>query len=497
MEERLPISEKKIISQHIFMFPFRLKTEYVLENLKRKVIKDGWEYKIFDFKFGDVDAAAKYNEYTYFHEYVRRAIFNEGESNSDYISLYFERAIPNNATFDLYIKGEKTYTLTISHISLRLFDTNVGILTIELLNDDCPSSEDVLIINDFGRRIYPQFIGEEQGTEETKEVFLADKIVLHFDEKEIEEDFKKENFLKMEVKVANYIEYLLGETLKTEIIPIIDDRMFTLCWYENDELSKSLCSKKGNEYEYESSDFWYMFIYVDGRKGGGIANTEMQKELIKTTTYSRWADYGTLYGISRYSFVCITNRGDFGYNTIRNHMQRIYYQMAVIFLAQRASILRFSNDVSKITSKTKVTEDIVEQVKDLYFSFIRFTNRLSFTEISPQEQGIEMYNMAVKNIGLREQLNELRYQIERLYEFVDMLHEKTISKGLRLIRVISFLFIAPTLAATLINMGVFSENIKILIFGCNIQNGLLFIILAFLISTILWLFYKIGLRGRR
>lgn len=485
------------------MFPFRLETEYTLDKLKEKIKGDGWDYKPFGFKFGDADAVAKYNEFTYFHEYARRAIFNKGDNNNDYISLYFERAIPINATFDLYIKGGKTYTLTISHISLRLFDTNVGILTIELLNYDYPSSEDVLLINDFGSRIYPQFIGEERGIEETKSAFLPDKVVLHFGEKKIEEDFKEENFLKMEVNVANYINYLLGKTLKTEteIIPIIDDRMFTLCWYGNDELSKSLCSKKGNEYEYESSDFWYSLIYVDGRKGGGIANKEMQKELVKTATYSRWAETEKkmshiLFGISRYSLVCLTESSGFGYTIIRNHMQRMYYQMAVTLLAQRASILRFSDDISKITSRTKVTEDIVEQVKDLYSSFIRFTNRLSFTEISPQEQGIEMYNIAVKNMGLREQLNELRYQIERLYEFVDMLHEKTISKGLRLIQVISFLFIAPTLAETLINMGVFSENIKILIFGCNIHNGLLFIILAFLISIILLLLYKIGLRRR-
>jgi hypothetical protein len=239
-----------------------------------------------------------------------------------------------------------------------------------------------------------------------------------------------------------------------------------------------------------------MFIYVDG-KGLGVKNEEMQKELIKNATYSRWADYGTLFGMSRYSLVCLTESSGFGYTKIRNQMQRMYYQMAVTLLAQRASILRFSNDVSKITSRTKVTEDIVEQVKDFYSLFIRFTNRLSFTEISPQEQGIEMYNMAVKNMGLREQLNELRYEIERLYEFVDMLHEKFISKGLRFIQVISFLFIAPTLAATLVNMGVFSENIKILIFGYNIQNGWLFIILALLISIILLLLYKIGLRRRR
>ncbi len=490
--------DKKIISQHIFMFPFRLKKDYTLENLKNILIKDGWDCKSFDFKFGDEDAAAKYNEYVYFHEYVRRTIFNEGGINNDNTSLYFERAIPNDASIVLFIIKGNSYALPIIHISLRLFNTNVGILTIELLNYEYPSSEDILIINDFGRRIYPQFIGEKKGIEETKGAFLADKIILHFGNDEISEDFKAEDFLKAEIQVAKYVEYLLGETLKKEVMPVIDDRMFTLCWYGNDELSKSLCSKKGIGYEYETSDFWYSLIYVDGYQGGGIASKEMQKELIKTVTYNRWVDYGILYGISRYSFMCLTdsNSNGFGYKTIRNHMQRIYYQMAVILLVQKASILKFSNDISKITSKAKVTEEIVEQVKYLYSSFIRFTNKLWFTEVTPQEQGIEMYNMAVKNMGLEEQLKELRYEIERLHEFVDMLYEKKISKGLRLLQIISFFIVAPMLAVHLINMGVFSANIKIPIFGFNIINGLLFIILTVIIFIILWLPLIIVMKGR-
>ncbi len=486
----------KIISQHIFMFPFRLKNQYTLEKLKRKVSKDGWEYKPFDFKFGDADAAAKYNEYAYFHEYARQAIFNKGDSNDDYISLYLERAIPNNATFNLYIKKGKTYTLPISHISLRLFDTDVGILTIELLNYDYPSFEDVLIINDFGRRIYPQFIGEKEGTGETKDAFLPDKIEFNLGEKSIRDDFKTEDYLRKELRLASYINYLLGNELKDEVIPVIDDRMFTVCWYGNNKISKDLSSKKQDEYVFESSDEWYKFIYVDG-KNIGVANEKMKRDLIRSATYSRWADYRALFGISRYSLVSITEGKDFGYGVIRIHMESLYYQMAIILLAQRASILRFSNDISKISSGAKVSEDIVEQVEKLYSSFIRFTSRLSFTEISPQEQGIEMYNMAVKNMGLREQLNELRYEIERLYEFVDVLHEKSISKGLRIIRIISFLFIGPVLAATLINTGVFSANIKVPIFGYNIQNGWLFIILTVLILIILWFLYEIGLKRRR
>ncbi|MBA7466572.1 hypothetical protein ES707_01759 [subsurface metagenome] len=500
MEEKNS-NPKKIISQHIFMFPFRMKTNYNLEKLK----EDGWKYKPFNFESDDIELATKYNEYVYFHEYVRNALFNDASNENDSVSFHFERDIPQGAKIVLHIKEGQTYTLPIKRLSLRLFETNVGILTIELSNYEFYSPIDVFIINDFGRRIYPQFIGSQNGTDATKGAFLADKIELYLGEKLITEDFKTEDYLKKELKVASYIDYLLGNELKDKVIPVIDDRMYTMCWYGNDAFSKLLWPKNGDEYGFESSNEWYKFIYVDG-KDIGVANEKMKRDLIKAATYTRWVEYGTLFGISRYSFVCVTNEDDFGYNVIRNHMRSIYHQMAVILLAQRASILKFSDDVSKITGLAKSSrgefidkkfKSVAESVKMLYSSFIRFINRLYFEEVSPQDQGIEMYNMAVKNMGLREQLNELRYEIERLYEFVDILQEKFISKGFRFIQVISFLFIAPMLAATLVNMGVFSENIKILIFGYNIQNGWLFIILALLISIIFLLLFKIGLRRRR
>jgi Mg2+ and Co2+ transporter CorA len=480
-----------IISQHIFMFPFRLKTEDTFKNLKSMIEKDEWQYKPFDFKFGDTDAAVKYSEYVYFHEHVRRAIFSGG---SDAISFYFDREIPDGARMVLHIKGRNTYTLPVHHISLRLFDTKVGILTIELLNYDYPAVNDILRINEFGRRIYPQFIDEWEGIEETKKIFLADKIEFYFGNEPIIEDF-----LQKELRVASYITYLLGETLKDKFIPVIDDRMFTVCWYGDDELSRCLGTKRGSEYKYESSGKWYSLIYVDGSVSGGIANKSMQKELIKAATYERWAEYGTLYGISRYSLVCITDRGDFGYNIIRNHMQRVYYQMAIILLAQRASILKFSGDVSEISGriermKGKIEQrefrEIAEEVKNLHSSFIHFVNRLWFIEVTPQEQGIEMYNMAMKNMGLKEQLNELRHEIEQLYNFIDMQYEKEINRRFAVLDKIAFIFLPVIVVAALLGVNIFSpEDIPYGWFG---RVGLLVIVAGIVIlgTYVLWRYYR-------
>ena len=471
MEENSSNSKSEhIISQHIFMFPFRFSDDRPLSEWKKLAEKSSWEYKPFvidnskseDSKLDTTsalfkDSAAKYNENAYFHEHTRRAILTRdkiGNSNEN-VSIYFEKDLKESSCFIINVKFKddkeniiyKDYSLDVEHISLRIFDTNVGILTIELLNRTYCDINDIFIINDFGRRIYPQFIGEQNGIEETKENILPNKVTLKINEKEYAENFILEDFLTLDIKLAKYIEGLLGTELYKEIIPVIDDRMYVLCWYGSNIWSRNLRQKNKNGYQFETSDEWYKFVFIDG-KGKGAANKEMEKELVKETTYSRWIEYGILYGISRYSFVCLTDRGNFSYNQIRNHMQRMYYQMAIMILAQRASMLKFSNDISKITAKVKQGETIGDEtfnkVKKLYSSFIRFENMLNFIEVTPQEQGIEMYKMAYRNMGLEEMMNKLKSELDRLHQFVELQYSKERNQNISKLQIISLVLPFPT-----------------------------------------------------
>ncbi|GBD96034.1 MAG TPA: hypothetical protein ENG83_15230 [Nitrospirae bacterium] len=198
--------------------------------------------------------------------------------------------------------------------------------------------------------------------------------------------------------VADYINKLLGKefTKRFSPIPVIDDRMFVVCWFGSDSSSNRLKEKKktdgAEEMAYNSSNEWYKFIFVDG-KDIGCASERMKRELIKSHTYDRWVESGTFFGITRYSLMCITNainpENSFP-EILRRHMERMYYQIAIILFAQRASILKFSDDVASLSSrirafiqknesgKNKKTEDfenIAQDVKELHASYIRFVNR--------------------------------------------------------------------------------------------------------------------------
>ena len=479
---------KKIVSQHTFLFPFTVRSdkdfEDFWENLEKK--NDKWERLPFSFK---EDANLRYNEWVYFYDYVRKSLFDtEPEKNSEkenpFVKYFtIKRDIIKNSHIVYHLastdkngkckKDWKIFDLTINNISLFLFRTNVGVLSIELLNykqkdgfipnSDLNQSDnwyeefkDILLINDFGRRIYPQFIGKvngnnnddndcSKGTGVTKNTFLADKIEFYLGTgaQEVEE-FKTEDYLNEKIKSGmrfpKYFNLLLGD-LKDKIVPLIDDRMYTVCWYGNNVLSKDLTQKTPEEeYKFLTSEDWYKYVYIDG-KDIGVANKKMMKALNRVATYDRWADYGTLFGITRYSLVALTDESYFSYNTLREHMRGVYYLMAVLLLAQRASIVHFFDkvtEISQVLDKEPLSSESLNKVTSLYASLIEFESRLHFAEVTPQEQGIEMYKKAYNIMGIDELSDDLKYEVEKLHNFIDLQNNKENSKRLtRIQKVVS------------------------------------------------------------
>lgn len=71
---------------------------------------------------------------------------------------------------------------------------------------------------------------------------------------------------------------------------------------------------KSDSNEFINSDFWYKYVFVDSGDNDydvTCQNKELRTKLIKESTYERWQKFGTLYGITRYSMVALTDEGDF------------------------------------------------------------------------------------------------------------------------------------------------------------------------------------------
>lgn len=269
--------EQRVISQHIFMFPFTIEFENKsvksskdrLKIIHDKIVSNNskWEYAPFKINlipneirnniYSDNEIWA-YNEYYYFHQSVRDSIFNETEENKLFnkknsgcaVSLYYEYESTPKDEFVLFIKDKskpansKKFSLAINHISLRIFESNVGIFTLTLYNYTYRDLNEILKINDFGRRVSPQFMGIPYNlktpTDITKDVFLPDKVKVKLGNHDFTEQFLTDDYFSNSNNYASYIKKLLeplhevssNNEINLKIVPTIDDRMYVVCWHE-------------------------------------------------------------------------------------------------------------------------------------------------------------------------------------------------------------------------------------------------------------------------
>ena len=172
----------------------------------------------------------------------------------------------------------------------------------------------------------------------------------------------------------------------------------------------------------------------------------MRIELTKKHTYKRWSDYGTLYGINRYSFVCLTSSLDSlkksGSAFIVPHIQTMYYKMAELCLVQRACLLRFSDEVAGISAMDDQNKIfITERVSSLYKQYLRFVNRIYFREITAQEQGIEMYQMMQDSMSIEHNVKALNAEIQELHSYTSLIQEQKQNRNIAFLTIIGAIFI--------------------------------------------------------
>jgi hypothetical protein len=332
----------------------------------------------------------------------------------------------------------------------------VGILSFELENHKYQHIEDILLINEYGRRIYPQFLGKDFSISDTQNAFLAQSIEVMG----IKEDFTKD-YKQYDIQLAKFIVDILGKTFTTSkedegkyfIQPLFDDRMFTICWYGNSGVSNKI------KQNYQESELWYKFVYLDGQSLT-VQDKDMQKNLIEKVTYSRWKNYGTLYGITRYSFVCLTDASGFSKDIILNHVKTMYFQMVTLSLALRASIIRFSDEVTAISDieESKDISLITQKISNLYKNYLRFKNKLYFKEITPQEQGIEIYDKMRKIMRIDDDIVDLSNEIMTLNNYAFILEEKEEKEQMNKLTKLGTIFLPPTLIAGIFGMNIFPNG---------------------------------------
>lgn len=459
-------------SYHIFYFPFKWEVkgrenmlfaeQTNLDNIRWNPLSNWVENPEVT---KEKEQQELYNEQNYYYEFVHPVLYDTGKENS--ILKHFERREPQNHDVSYIISkhGGKTYTLKVDAINLNLYETGVGMLSFFLKNeqDDQKEQEDILTINQYGRRIFPPFYDDIEGKYETAE-FLAIN-GLNGNPERYREDFK--SWLKhgkLDKKAwssACFVTNLILDLCDGfEITPVIDDRMFVNCWYSNNELADKYrnCNKESLDVFFQENDFWYKYVYVDV-SSETCKNDEMKKDLLNKQTYKRWQKDGTIFGMSRYSFVVLTCKGFYG-NLLKVHMPTIYSRMIELILIQRSSILRFSDEVSKVGQLSKVKDidkRLIDKISSIYREYIRFTNQIYFREVTAQDQGIELYKLMSDTLNLRDYVEGLDKEINELYQYVSLVDDRIRNENSSYLNKIATIFFPATLIAGLFGMNTISN----------------------------------------
>ncbi len=509
-----------ILSHHIFMCPFRIETindsKFDLKKLPQA--NGDWD----EFKF-EINTARDYSERIYFYDYVYDALF-WNDKNSPLKQYGYK--LPSDSKFILKIKEikndegeisrvENTFNLSIENIALNFYESSVAVLSFHLSNLETDSINDIKLINDFGRRIYPPFLngkdkssfvrGESKPlTFDTKSSLLPDSIKLShvseslttFDNFDDYDEFPIDNesgYCESKLLppfISKLLEPFLGKYSIGKMTPLIDDRMFVLSWINSSGSTPSKFFKNKN---WKDSETWHNLIFCDGAKHGNQKNKELRQKLNIEHTLPRWSGMNTLYGVSRFSLICFSD-SDFALP----HIMTMYFQMTMLVLVQKASILKFSSDATNLASSINSQLDHKghEKLKELQVSIIRFINRLHFRDITAQDQGTEIYDALQKHTNVERNLKELNQEIHEMINLVELQKSTNENKDLKLLTIVATLFLPASLIVGLLGMTTMPEtkNIPDFLFGGTIFWPFwisCFLVLISLIGTGIWLRKKI------
>ncbi|MBK9302255.1 MAG: hypothetical protein IPN14_17055 [Bacteroidetes bacterium] len=481
------------ISKHLFLFPFKWskpKADLSYSPFINNEVMDEFEKKLLSLAnweavpYTQFNSEVEYNEYNYFYANVREALYSNTESTDTILKHFNFKKNPGENYLGSYqiqldgkaIKDKKkspenlypkgiTYELDLIKINLNIYQTGVGILSFHTENNKHSNVEDILAINQFGRRIAPPFLPISACKNE--ELAESLKLILNGHEFQTEDFaiFEGNNYQQLES--VGFLPLFFKQLLPIQefkIENVLDDRMFVICWYGAEQsILDALAKIENNVYGYQKEDFWYKYVYVDVNEKT-MNNALIQKEIIEKNTYSRWIDKKykgkpspTLYGVSRYSFVCVSSDGNF---LASQHTPTIYYKMVELCLLYRISILNFGEMVSRISGKLnnleigeEISKDLNRDVERLSKAYIQFVNKIYFREVTHQDQGIELYDMLNTTMNNNKLISDLKLEIQELNSFVGTLAQNQQNLNAVKLTEVATLFLPLTVV-----LGVFGIN---------------------------------------
>ena len=131
--------------------------------------------------------------------------------------------------------------------------------------------------------------------------------------------------------------------------------------------------------------------------------------------------------------------------------------MASLVLAQRVLSLYYSREISEISKELdedkQTNKELRARVNTLNRDYLRFVNNVYFREVTPQDQGIELYDLMQKQMNIKRDEEGLSTEVEQLYHYVTMANDEQRNKEAKRLSIIATLFLVPTFATGIWGMN--------------------------------------------
>lgn len=485
-------------SYHIFLFPFGLENGWKQQDIDRMLTGSSWERK--EFHYDDGDFASNFSEQGYFYDFSSGAMFDDPTSLNRVITSYrLPVAEGDSYTIRINKSGKrKEYTLAVGKIELNVYDEKAAILSFHLQNSRYSEVQDILYINDYGRRIYPEYLvnGEDGNIDlqKTKNSFLADSICLSLSGRpDLEDDFS--SYARKSIPPYTLPKYIKG------ILPgpmhacrwLLDDRMYVVSYFSHLDFASQMRRQYGTDGKWLDKKRpewnWYQYVFVDN-DDPTCQDEKMFRDLLTRATYSRWKnsvggiDYQTFFGVSRHSFTCLTG---IDYIGLLRQMKTMYYRMASLVLAQRIMSLYYSRAISEISKELDenklTTRQLRKKVNILNRDYLRFVNNIYYREVTPQDQGIDLYDLLQEQMNVKRDEEGLSTEVEQLYHYVTMANDEQRNLEAERLSIIATLFLVPTLMTGIWGMNIDSPATAYKVYW--VLSGIALLLAVFIIAQLL------------
>jgi hypothetical protein len=147
-------------------------------------------------------------------------------------------------------------------------------------------------------------------------------------------------------------------------------------------------------------------------------------EWTEPLTYTRWEEYGTVYGFTSHSGAILADICNNNEPPICQHFSLMYFDQILLLLYLRATIFRFSRELHRISATAKARglqtgpEELRDDFRTLRWQFVLFTNLYQFPQLSNQQQAMELYHYSRKAMEVDDMFAEVEKEIQTTDEYL-------------------------------------------------------------------------------